>query len=118
MSTEEGRRLKLGILGLGAASQWYYLPATETWRHRLELKAVCDLDADRARHFGRRYGVDDVYTDYDEMLAGADIDAVAVVTPHSLHAGQCIAALEAGKHVMVEKPLANSLADAQQIVSR
>ena len=63
MTKTDDRRLKLGILGVGAAAQWYYLPATQNWNHRLDLKAVCDMDADRAGHFGEMYGVEAVFTD-------------------------------------------------------
>ena len=56
-----------------------------------------------------------MFTDYGEMLRHADIDAVAILTPHTGHAEQCLAALEYGKHVMIEKPLANTLADALKI---
>ena len=115
MTQTGSRRLKLGILGAGAAAQWYYLPATDHWSDRLDLKAVCDLDAARARHFADLYGADAAYDDYEEMLRGADVDAVAVLTPHAYHAEQCLMALGHGKHVMVEKPLAHSLAEALEI---
>ena len=55
-----------------------YLPATRNWSHRLELKAVCDVDQTRARHFANEYGAEGVFTDYEDMLRNADIDAVAV----------------------------------------
>lgn len=113
--TEKAPRLRLGILGAGAAAQWYYLPATVKWSDRLELKAVCDIDADRARQLADAYGAEQAFSDYADMLRSADIDAVAVLTPHADHAEQCMAALEHGKHVMIEKPMASTLADALRI---
>ena len=115
MTTDESPRLKIGILGVGAAAQWYYLPATKMWSDRLDLKAVCDLDIDRARHFGELYGADAVFTDYEQMLSNADINAVAILTPHERHAEQVLLAVEHGKHVLIEKPMAGSLADAVAI---
>ncbi|MCH7802294.1 MAG: Gfo/Idh/MocA family oxidoreductase [Chloroflexi bacterium] len=115
MTSSGTRRLKIGILGVGAAAQWYYLPATKSWSDRLELKAVCDLDIDRARHFGELYDADAVFTDYEEMLADADIDAVAILTPHEFHAEQVLLAVEHGKHVLIEKPMAGTLSDALAI---
>ena len=112
MTHDGNRRLKLGVLGVGAAAQWYYLPATRDWSRRLELKAVCDVDQARACHFANEYGAEGVFTDYEDMLRNADIDAVAVLTPHALHAEQCLMALESGKHVLVEKPMAISVAQA------
>ena len=115
MTSGDRRRLKIGILGVGAAAQWYYLPATQAWSDRLELKAVCDVDRDRARHFGDMYDADAVFTNYEDMLANADIDAVAILTPHEHHAEQVLLAVEHDKHVLIEKPLAGSMADALTI---
>ena len=63
MPADDSKRLKLGVLGVGAAAQWYYLPATRAWSSRLELKAVCDLDADRANHFAQMYESESVFSD-------------------------------------------------------
>ncbi|MCI0439508.1 MAG: Gfo/Idh/MocA family oxidoreductase, partial [Chloroflexi bacterium] len=82
---------------------------------RLELAALCDRDEARARHFADEYGIKAVFTDYEDMLRRADIEAVAILTPHAGHAEQCLMALEHGKHVLVEKPMANTLADALKI---
>jgi predicted dehydrogenase len=83
-----------------------------------DLVAVCDLDQARAEWvIGDRTTVE-VETSLDALLARADIDAVAVATPADTHAGIALAALEAGKHVLVEKPLASSRLDAQRMVDR
>ena len=115
MTSGDKRRLKIGILGVAAAGHWYYLPATKAWSDRLELKTVCDLDGDGARRFGALYEADAVFTDYEEMLANADIDAVATLIPHERHAEQVLMALEHGKHVLIEKPMAATLEDALKI---
>ncbi|MDA1258206.1 MAG: Gfo/Idh/MocA family oxidoreductase [Chloroflexi bacterium] len=107
-------RLKIGIVGAGAAAQWYYLPGTRHWDDRLQLAAVCDIDEARAKHFTDEYG-GTPYGDYETMLRWADLDAVAVLTPHTFHAEQVMMALEAGKHVLVEKPMTERFEDAQKI---
>ena len=73
-----------------------------------ELVAICDLDADRAAAVSERVGHVPVYTNLDELLERDDLDAVAVATPAHAHRPVVLAALRAGKHVVVEKPLADS----------
>ncbi|WP_270886142.1 Gfo/Idh/MocA family protein [Pedococcus sp. 5OH_020] len=83
-----------------------------------DLVAVCDLDPARAaRVVGDRSTVE-VETSLEALLARPDIDAVAVATPAQTHCGIALAALEAGKHVLVEKPLASTLSDATRMVDR
>jgi predicted dehydrogenase len=108
--------VRVGVIGAG-----YWGPNlvrsfrnSESW----DLVAVCDLDATRAgRVVGGRSTVE-VETSVEELLARADIDAVAVATPAQTHCAIALAALEAGKHVLVEKPLASSRADAVRMVQR
>ena len=82
-----------------------------------ELVAICDLDRDRAQALADRVsGAPAVYTDLGLLLARDDLDAVAVATPARTHHGVVLAALRAGKHVLVEKPLADSHERAQEMV--
>ncbi len=80
-----------------------------------ELVAVCDLDADRARAVAGDPRVD-VETDVDRLLARDDVDAVAIATPANSHRRLALAALESGRHVLVEKPLATSSAEGVEMV--
>ena len=81
-----------------------------------DLRAVCDLDTARAEQvLGARSGVD-VTASLDDLLAREDIDAIAIATPAQTHQGIALAALRAGKHVLVEKPLADSVSDGQEMV--
>lgn len=79
---------------------------------RSELKTVCDVDPDAARGMAEKYGAK-ASTDLDDVLADRNIDAVVIATPSSLHPDHAMAAAEAGKHIFVEKPMANSAEDAQ-----
>ena len=81
-----------------------------------DLRAVCDLDTERAEKvLGARSGVE-VTASLEDLLARGDIDAIAIATPARTHQGIALAALEAGKHVLVEKPLADSVANGKAMV--
>ena len=102
--------LKVGLVGTGGISR-RHITAYLEHPDRVKLTAVCDLDETRAQEFARKAGVEAVYTDFDKMLREADIDAVDNCTFHHQHAPLCIAAAEAGKHVIVEKPMARTVQD-------
>jgi predicted dehydrogenase len=85
-------------------------------RPELELAALCERDADRAAAFRARTPGVDVHHELDALLADASIDAVLVATPPRTHHAVVRAALEAGKHVLVEKPLATTSADARDLI--
>lgn len=100
--------------GVGAAHAWSFRRLPE----RYELVTLCDLDADRATRALARIGAEDVAvaTSVDEVLA-SDVDLVSVCLPPHLHAAVSIAALDAGKHLICEKPLVTSLADADRLIA-
>jgi len=81
-----------------------------------ELVAVCDVSAERAREFGVTYGVP-AFSNLDQMLQQAAIEALLVCTPHPLHAEPTIHAVNRGVHVLVEKPLAANLADCDAMIA-
>ena len=108
--------MSLGIAVIGAGYWGPNLVRNFRSGDEWDLVAVCDLDAERARKvIGPRSTVD-VETSLDRLLARDDIAAVAVATPARTHHGIALAALQAGKHVLVEKPLADSHASAAQMV--
>jgi predicted dehydrogenase len=79
--------------------------------------AICDVDEARARDAAATYGVDRILTDFAALCRLDDLDVVDICTPPYLHAAQTVEALEAGKHVICEKPLAGSLEDADRIAA-
>lgn len=109
------RKLKLGILGVGSIAQIAHLPAAVK-AENVELAALCDASEAMARDIAAIYGAGEWYTDHEAFLAEADIEAVLIPVPDPFHAPLTIAALEAGKHVMVEKPLATDVATAEMMV--
>jgi Predicted dehydrogenases and related proteins len=84
--------------------------------NRAELMAICDIDVDKAAQAAREFGIERYYADYGEMLEQEDIDIVIVATPDQVHAEQTIAALEKGKHVLCEKPMALSMEECKSII--
>lgn len=110
---EKMKKLKVGIVGCGGIATGKHLPAMKR-NGNFEVVAFCDLIEERAQKAKEEYGTEDarVYTDYTELLK-EDVEAVYVLTPNSSHAPISIAALEAGKHVMCEKPMAKTYAEAK-----
>jgi len=105
--------VRFGLIGTGT---WGNVHAeVYATHHRASLAAVCDLDGVRARKTADQWGARRVYTDYREMLRDPDIDAVAVATPDFAHREPIVAAARAGKHIIVEKPLATTGQDLEQI---
>ncbi|QAY66487.1 Gfo/Idh/MocA family protein [Paenibacillus protaetiae] len=102
--------IKIGVIGAGSISAMHLQSYAN--HPDAELVAVCDLKEDRARQAAVKYGASQVYTDYRELLACPDIDAVSICTWNNTHAAISIAALEAGKHVLVEKPLCRTVEEA------
>src|SRR5690554_5781995 len=107
-------RLKVGIVGAGSISELHAKGYQED--PRAEIIAVCDRDEDRTIQRSLDWGARAYYTSFSEMLENKDIDAVEILTPHYLHASQVIDALQAGKHVSVERPIALSIEEANQVV--
>jgi UDP-N-acetyl-2-amino-2-deoxyglucuronate dehydrogenase len=80
-----------------------------------KLTAVCDMDSHRAEAFGSRYAVP-AFASIDSLLASADIDAVSVLSPSGMHADHAVAVATSGRHVVVEKPMALTLPDADRMI--
>ncbi len=106
--------LHTGIVGCGKVGHIHASALRNL--NESHFTAVCDLDMDRAKSFAQTYNVK-AYNDVKEMITDADIDAVVVGTPHPFHAAPTIAALEAGAHVIVEKPLASCLEDCDAMIT-
>lgn len=110
-------RVRWGILGTAAIAREAMIPAMRTapYCDRLELLAMASRRLPRAQAVAQRWSIERAYGSYEALLADPEIDAVYIPLPNHLHVPYSILALEAGKHVLCEKPLALSLVDAQRL---
>lgn len=106
-------KIKIGIIGTGAISESHIQAYNKN--PDVELYAMCDLNEDRVKAMAEKNGVTKIYTDVNEMLKLKELDAVSVCTWNSAHAPCTIAALNAGKHVLCEKPMATSAKEALEM---
>ncbi|WP_308167703.1 Gfo/Idh/MocA family protein [Catellatospora tritici] len=121
MSTSD-RQLRVGMVGyafMGAAHSqaWRTVNRVFDLPLRVRMAAVCGRDQEKVAAAAARLGWDDHVTDWRELIARDDIDVIDVCTPGDSHAEIAIAALAAGKHVLCEKPLANTVAEARAMVA-
>ena len=115
MSRHKQEKLQIGVIGVGGHGSKHLDCFTAC--PQAELAAICDVNEQLLRQQGQKYGVSATFADYREMLGEAELDAVAVVLPDHLHRDACEAAFAAGKHVLVEKPMATTVEDAEAIVA-
>ncbi len=107
-------KVKVAVIGLG----WFgekHCEALSGISH-VELYALCDCAEPRLKEVAKTFGVTKTYTDYNKLLADPNVDMVNVVTMWDQHVAPTVAALKAGKHVFLEKPMASSVADCETIV--
>ena len=108
-------RLKVGIIGGGAIAQVAHLPVLKKLRS-IEVQAICDTDLPKARALADRFGIKDALDDIEDLLRYEALDAVVICSPNHLHESHILAALSAGVHILVEKPLTMSAASTQRIL--
>ncbi|NND20903.1 MAG: Gfo/Idh/MocA family oxidoreductase [Silicimonas sp.] len=113
----ERKKKNVAIIGAGWWGVEVYLPALQA-RPDVELVAVNRLNQDALDQIVERFGVPRGYTDVDEMLAKEDLDAVVITSPHVLHYEHARAAIEAGCHVLVDKPMTTNAGHARELVRR
>ena len=104
-----------GVIGTGLWGEYHAL--VYSTHPGAELVAVCDVNAERAAQVAHRYGARRWYTRYTDLLADPEVDALTVATPDHLHCEIGVAAAKAGKHILMEKPLALTVADCQAIIN-
>ncbi len=105
------KTLRVGLVGVGAAAQIIHIPALKKIED-FELVALCDRDPEKGQRVAQKFQVPSACSRIEELLGDDGIDVVDICTPNFLHAPMAMAALEAGKHVFCERPLARSGAEA------
>jgi len=112
--TERRESIRLGIIGTGAISQVVHVPIF-TERTDVDLMVLADADHHKAEMLAQRFGVPRV-ADWESVVDDDELDAVVLTTPNNLHEEMCVRALESGKDVLVERPIASTSAGAAHIV--
>jgi predicted dehydrogenase/threonine dehydrogenase-like Zn-dependent dehydrogenase len=98
-------KIRMGLVGAGNIARWAHMQALQKL-DTASLRAVCAASGTRAKSYAKRFDAEYCTTEYSELLNDKDLDAIIIASRNPLHAAQALAALEAGKHVFVEKPMA------------
>jgi predicted dehydrogenase len=107
------KTLGIGVIGLGMGKDLFYVNSDSTTR--FEVRGICARTASKAERVAKENGIRFFTTDYKALLKRKDIGVIAVFSPDHLHGAHCMAALRAGKHVLVTKPMVNKLSEAIEI---
>ncbi|HWQ11676.1 MAG TPA: Gfo/Idh/MocA family oxidoreductase [Roseiflexaceae bacterium] len=108
--------VRFGIIGAGAIATRGHIPSLQRVPGA-QVVAICDTNLERARQAAAQFNIPHVFSDFRDVVAHAEVDAVTIGVPNAFHAPAALAALEAGKHVLCEKPLATSVADGEAMVA-
>ncbi|MBD3184299.1 gfo/Idh/MocA family oxidoreductase [Candidatus Poribacteria bacterium] len=106
--------VRFGIIGCGVIAPTHAAALDKIENAR--LVAVADIQEDKAKGFADKYEISSYYKEYNELLNNDEVDAVSICTPHYLHSPMAIDAARAGKHVIVEKPMAITMAEADEMI--
>src|SRR6516164_5910258 len=112
-----GKKVRVGIIGCGEAAQILHWPSLYQLADLYEVTALCDVSPFVLETLGSLWNIDILTGDYRELVARSDVDAVLVTNPNAFHAEVTLAALAAGKHVLVEKPMCITRREAEEIIA-
>ncbi|HEU5090828.1 MAG TPA: Gfo/Idh/MocA family oxidoreductase [Roseiflexaceae bacterium] len=107
---------RIGIVGAGAIATYGHIPGFQA-APGTEVVAICDTNLERAQAAASKFNIPKAYSDYRDMIAAGNLDAISVGVPNALHAPVALAGLEAGLNVFCEKPMATSVADGEAMVA-
>ena len=110
-------RVRVGMIGTSWWADQMHLPAVAS-HPRARLTAICGRSRERAEELARTYGIANVFTDYSDLISSGQVDAVIIAVPDDLHYPIAMAALDAGLHVLCEKPLAFTLEQARAMLAK
>ncbi len=108
-------KVKVGIIGCGGIAQGQHIPSYKKLENA-KIIACCDVVEEKAKQAASKFDIPQYFTDYQDLLEIDEIDAVSVCTPNFAHRGPTVDALNADKHVLVEKPMAMNAEEAQAMV--
>jgi len=107
--------LKVGIIGCGEAAQILHIPTLKELRDRFEIAALCDASRKVVEGVGKSVPGASLHTEAADLFARSDVDVALIANPNVYHAPMAIAAMKAGKHVMIEKPMCMTLSEADAL---
>ncbi|CAM3377763.1 Gfo/Idh/MocA family oxidoreductase [Paenibacillus lupini] len=113
---EQNHVLNVGIIGLGEVAQVIHLPVLQSLPQHYRITALCDVSPKLLQHLGEQYRVENLYTDMNDLVRQEDIDVVLVLNSDEYHADCAIAAANQKKHVLIEKPMCLTFAEADAII--
>lgn len=111
------QQLKVGLIGCGEVTQIMHLPSLAQLQEEFTVTALCDVSNHVLETIGEQWQVKNRFIDYQELLEQADVDVVLIANPNAFHAEVALAAIAAGKHVLVEKPMCMTLREADEIIA-
>ncbi|RAN89028.1 dehydrogenase [Bacillus sp. SRB_28] len=111
---EDVKKLRIGIIGAGGIAQGRHIPAFVKLHEYCTITAIHDRNIERAKQIAETYNIPYVFETYEEVFK--EVDAVCICTPNKFHAEISIAALQAGKHVLCEKPMALTAAECEKMI--
>jgi predicted dehydrogenase len=117
MEVKQMARIRVGIVGCGEVAQIIHLPSLYQLADLFEVTALCDVSAQVLNSVGDQWGIANRFQAYQDLVQQQNVDAVLVTNPHVYHTEVTLAAMMAGKHVLVEKPMSLSLQEADQIIA-
>ena len=111
------RKIKLGLLGAGICANTFHLPALQRLSDRFELVALAGANPEQNAAYASRASIGTIYTDYRDLIANPDVEAIISCYPYYLNEELITAAVAAGKHILVEKPIAEGIPKAVRTAS-
>ena len=109
--------VQVGIVGCGEVTQLMHLPSLFQLHNKFQVTALCDISQNILKDVGHTWNVAKRFHDYHELVEQADVDAVLIANPNAYHAEVALAAIAAGKHVLIEKPMCMTLREADAIMA-
>jgi predicted dehydrogenase len=111
------KRIQIGIVGCGEVTQIIHLPSLSYLADKFMVTALCDISNNVLNQVGNQWQISQRYLDYRDLLAKAEVDAILVASPDAYHSEIALAAIKAGKHLMIEKPMCITLNEADEIIA-
>ncbi|RLE03298.1 MAG: hypothetical protein DRI99_05070 [Candidatus Aminicenantes bacterium] len=108
--------MRVGIIGVGSQAKNVHLPTLNSMEE-VEIVGIADINEERVKDISKQYEILNAYTDYRDLLNNDNIDLVLICTPSYLHKKMVVESASAGKHVLVEKPMATTVKDADEMIN-